>query len=171
MSIIIIIFILKNLGSGGPVELLIDLVSPNGPMEGKVLLSDEVEGYYSWVYHALYIIHASLMYLFAETSTFQKNGGVGVFWLTHRRGMVSCKMYTNFTILHCTRSARKLWALFDSHCWLTLLTHILRHILTHILCLLLLCLFTEPALHITNTPTQCVHTKILGGFTSPHAPA
>ena len=33
--------------------------------------------------------------VFAETLTFQKNGSVGAFCLTHRRGMVSCKMYTN----------------------------------------------------------------------------
>ena len=32
--------------------------------------------------------------IIAETPTFQKKGGVGAFWLTHVRGMLSCKMYT-----------------------------------------------------------------------------
>ena len=45
-------------------------------------------------------VSATLYTFIAETLTFQKNGSVGAIWLTRRRGMVSCKMYTNFTVPH-----------------------------------------------------------------------
>ena len=80
--------------------------------------------------------------------------------------MVSCKMYTNFSILHCTRSARARLRHILRH----ILTHILRHILRHILCLLL-CLFNATSSARNKQKYTGITHKKTGCFTSPHAPA